>query len=178
MLPRVRIMLRDGMTQDGFMWTRRIACPARKRIGWSRIFPFRLSMGKNGYLGNAFANCSKAFCNWRGLPLRGTSGSSPHGKLGGFYICLKNKSKSMRRRNGAESSFASKAKCLHFCKMLVGERSVRMVSHAAANFCETLPSEPVAPVRNALLLLGVGVQNPVCVFLHDQKKAHSSRSHL
>ncbi len=28
----------------------------------------------------------------------------------------------MRRRNGAESRFASKAKCLHFCKMLVGER--------------------------------------------------------
>ena len=42
------------------------------------------------------------------------------------------------------------------------------VSHAAARFCETLPSEPDTPVRMALILLRLGVQNPAHVFLDDQ----------
>ena len=68
---------------------------------------------------------------------------------------------------------ASKAKCLHFAKcLLVSDlpkpHPVRMVSHAAARFCETLPSEPDTPVRNTLILLRLGVQNPVHIFLDDQ----------
>ena len=70
-------------------------------------------------------------------------------------------------------SFASNAKCLHFAKCLLVSvlpkpLPVRMVSHAAARFCETLPSEPDTPVRKTLILLRLGVQNPAHVFLDDQ----------
>ena len=72
-----------------------------------------------------------------------------------------------------KSIAASKAKCLHFAKCLLVSAlpkplPLRMVSHAAARFCETLPSEPDTPVRKALILLRIGVQNPTHVFLNDQ----------
>lgn len=76
----------------------------------------------------------------------------------------------MKRKN--YWSVASNAKCLHFAYcLLVSDLPkplpVRMVYHAAARFCETLPSEPDTPVRNTLILLRLGVQNPAHVFLND-----------
>ena len=83
----------------------------------------------------------------------------------------------MRRRNGAgkglqaRQSVSTFAKCL-LVSVLPKPLPLRMVSHAAARFCETLPLSPDSPVRNALLLQRFGVQSSVKVFLHERKKVH------
>ena len=137
-----------------------LSCTETHRKGRSFILSLRLAMGKNGHFRNAFANCSEAFKNRRGHSLRGASGSSSlYGKFGGFDNRIKNKANlcadEMELDQGlqARQSVSTFAKCL-LVSVLPKPLPERMVPHAAAHFCETLPSSPDSPVRNGLLLLG------------------------
>ena len=101
-----------------------LSCTETHRKGRSFILSLRLVNGKNRAFGIGFYELFRSSWQLEKTSAAGNFRFSPlYGKMDGFDNCLKYKSKSKRRQNGAESRFASKAKCLHFCKMLVGERS-------------------------------------------------------
>ena len=100
-----------------------LSCTETQRKEQSFILPLRLVNRKNRAIWKRFCEWFRSFWQLEKTSAAESFRFSPlYGKLDGFDNCLKYKSKSKRRQNGAGSRFASKAKCLHFCKMLVGER--------------------------------------------------------